>query len=268
MRIQSQTSMAAPIPLLKRLVILCSLVFSMIGPAWSWLSPASTTTNRATSVRRKSKIPTSSAILSSLQNNDDPTPQPAAKSQSISTSTSSTTTNQSYTVSVAFGDEIDDPQKQRRSIEIPVIPGESILTALERAAGQGLTSATSVPSDCRRGNCLTCSAQHAPGSDHQHLQALQSNGLSPHVAHEIAQRGYILTCSSTVTGPGVQLTVGTNHDLWEFIYKERFETEEAQSTARSAMAKAIRMSAERNVDEWCEQTEKAYRESQTDDERQ
>lgn len=96
---------------------------------------------------------------------------------------------------------------------ILVRAGESILSALERAASaQGWSE---VPSDCRRGKCLTCTARHANESNRQHIQPLSDNGLSPALTigsgePEEQDESYFLTCRSTVTGPGVALRVSLN----------------------------------------------------------
>mmetsp|Transcript_12376 Transcript_12376/g.16231 ORF Transcript_12376/g.16231 Transcript_12376/m.16231 type:complete len:256 (+) Transcript_12376:290-1057(+) len=179
--------------------------------------------------------------------------------------TATTAADTSFTVNVAYGE--GNGRQPQREVNIPVSQGETILVALERASASGLTLGIipPPPSDCRRGNCLTCSARHTTHSQVDNLQDVKDgNGLSPHMADTIAGEGYVLTCSSTIAGPGVSLKIGTNKQLWDYVYRERFETEDAQTTAHAAMAKAIRRSAERNVDEWADQTEKAYKKSRAD----
>ena len=186
---------------------------------------------------------------------------------------------ESFSVSVSYDEGEESPPSStryspRRQIDVPVWDGETILSALERAANAGVSPGTGgsgagggclipPPSDCRRGNCLTCTARHNVDSKVSNLQSM-NDGLSPHVAARIAEKGYILTCSSTISGPGVSLTLGKNNQLWDYVYRHRLEEEGTEITAREAMAKAIRLSAERNVLEWQEQTERAYQES-TDD---
>lgn len=139
--------------------------------------------------------------------------------------------------------------------ELAVQPGETILSALERA-GMGLESSA----DCRRGNCLTCAAQHLQDSIADDLGALP-DGLSPSVSRELRDEGVVLTCSSVLRGNGVHLELGANHDVWEQVYKRRFESPQSQRIAVEAMAKVIRRTAEQNVDEWKDETEEVFRQS-------
>ena len=174
-------------------------------------------------------------------------------------------TKQTFSVHVSY-DERSAQKSQRgygepTSIDISIEEGETILSALERASSPGVGKLTGnifpPASDCRRGNCMTCSARHDNDSEVSRVESL-SNGLSPHVAQQIADQGYILTCSSTITGPGVSLKLGQNNHLWDYVYRQRLESQSTQTTAHAAMAKAIRLSAERNVGEWKEQTERVY----------
>mmetsp|Transcript_12364 Transcript_12364/g.34271 ORF Transcript_12364/g.34271 Transcript_12364/m.34271 type:complete len:249 (-) Transcript_12364:12-758(-) len=170
-------------------------------------------------------------------------------------------------VTPTLRDATKNSTRKNKGMNVPVNPGETILSALERmSTSGGLADTIYPPYDCRRGNCLTCSARHNAKSETNNLIPTNDNGLSPYVAKAIAKKGFVLTCSSTVVGPGVSLTVGANHQLWDFVYKGRFASEATEATARAAMAKAIRRSAERNVEEWSEQTEKAYRNSSSEQE--
>lgn len=139
--------------------------------------------------------------------------------------------------------------------------GESILSALERTGAADQLSLPALPADCRRGNCLTCVGRHAPGSDAEQLQRGE-DGLSPYMSDQAKKRGYIMTCSSFVEGNGVKLEVGKNEKAWEELYKSRLEEEPTKLAGRAAMAKVIRMGAERNVEEWTEETEEVYRKSE------
>uniref|UniRef100_A0A7S2YSW2 2Fe-2S ferredoxin-type domain-containing protein n=1 Tax=Entomoneis paludosa TaxID=265537 RepID=A0A7S2YSW2_9STRA len=209
---------------------------------------------------------------------DERQPSAAARKTSAA-STDSNTHSVAHMVRISYSQEDESssaPSRkinsqrqstQSRDVDVPVYPGETILAALERLASSGGTSGANIPPpfDCRRGNCLTCSAQHTSESAATNLIDTTDNGLSPYVAKTIAERGYVLTCSSTVTGPGVSLTLGANNQLWDYVYRGRLESEETESAARAAMAKAIRISAERNVEEWAEQTESAYQKSEPTD---
>jgi ferredoxin len=161
------------------------------------------------------------------------------------------------------------------SCDITIFPEESILDALERQARilkRQLPSLPELPSDCRRGNCLTCAASFSdPKQALPELSTLVStrDGLSPAMSRLVAEKGYLLTCSSylnstwsshhrpTSSHATLSLRLGENHALWQEIYASpgRFTTSQAQLAARSAMARVIRQSAERNLPEWAAQTE-------------
>jgi len=147
-----------------------------------------------------------------------------------------------------------------RSCEVPVQPGETILAALERSGVSRDLCLPEMPSDCRRGNCMTCTAQHLLGSKTSNL-VRGEDGLSPELSKQVAERGYVLTCSSYIEGDGVQLKLGENNQAWNAMYRLRLQEEETQRVARAAMARVIRKSAERNLDEWAKETEEIYEKS-------
>ena len=155
-------------------------------------------------------------------------------------------------------------------MEIDALPGESILAAMERhQVSTKLGILTDPPSECRRGNCLTCTAAatlklpEVGADDKQSLSMFlrSDDGLTPSLSEWIARRGYVLTCSTYVLGPGVNVELGVNHDAWQDVYKNRLEGEETQRAARKALARVIRKNAERNVDEWKRGTEQVLLES-------
>ena len=141
---------------------------------------------------------------------------------------------------------------------------ESILAALERNRDRLVSiNIPSLPSDCRRGNCLTCTAGHAQGSN---VSALQrgDDGLSPYLSSLAAQQGYILTCSSKVTGNGLHLELGMNHNAWKALYRDRLESEAATVAGWRAMAKTIRKADEENPRRWKQETETVLKETNYD----
>jgi ferredoxin len=141
-----------------------------------------------------------------------------------------------------------------RTCKVPIQSDETILSAMERALiSASLTQP--VPSDCRRGNCMTCSGKHLPGSRKESLLRGE-DGLSPHMSRELKRKGHVLLCSSSVVGEGLKLQLGTAETCWREMFRDRLENEEAQLKGRAAMAKTIRLSSERNVEKWTEETEK------------
>jgi ferredoxin len=155
-------------------------------------------------------------------------------------------------------------------MEIDALQGESILAAMERhQVSTKLGVLTDPPSECRRGNCLTCTAAatlKAPeigieGKRTLSMALRSDDGLSPSLSEWVARRGYVLTCSTYVVGPGVAVELGVNHDAWQDVYKNRLEGEATQLAARKAFARVIRKNAERNVDEWRRGTEQVLLDS-------
>jgi len=142
-----------------------------------------------------------------------------------------------------------------RSCKIKVRPYETLLAAMERAGTADRLSLPSLPSDCRRGNCLTCSGRHAEGSKEASL-ARGDDGLSPHMSREVQKAGYVLTCSSFVVGDGLKMQLGENDDVWKAMYQTRIEDEMTEHIGRAAKARVIRRAAESNVPKWTKQTEK------------
>lgn len=148
-----------------------------------------------------------------------------------------------------------------RACQLHVRDDETILAAMERSKVSRELCLPELPADCRRGNCLTCTAQHGDTSRTEHLRRGE-DGLAPSSSAHVADQGYVLTCSSYVTGNGVVLQLGENRKVWDDVYQRRWQTEDHQLIARAAKAKTIRMYAERNVPEWTAETEQVYRKSE------
>lgn len=149
---------------------------------------------------------------------------------------------------------------------IAVREGESLLSALERAAAaQGWSE---IPSDCRRGNCLTCTARHGQDSNVAHVQALTEDGLSPALSINSGNNNndnndaFFLTCRSTVTGPGVEIQVGQNSVVWKHLYKTRFQDESTRQVTDAALARVLRKAAESHPEEWREKTEALWNQNE------
>jgi len=163
-----------------------------------------------------------------------------------------------YSVQVTYED---------RTIGIRVRRGETVLSALERSgvADRLLLPSGSLPSDCRRGSCLTCSGRHLKGSSKSNVKpvdgssgkdGLGRDGLSPSTSRHIDSRGYVLTCSSTVVGPGVRLQLGENESVWGDVQQDRFQDESAQILGRTCVARAMRLADEKNFPGWIDQAER------------
>jgi len=161
-------------------------------------------------------------------------------------------------------------QHQGHSATIYVHENEPILQALERqsafstnchtvavGADDGTDTSeessalalSNIPHECRRGSCLTCSSQIVQSNSHNLLANVDS-GLSPTVASALTESGFILTCCSYVTGPGVVLELDQNDTAWDLVYRKRPSDEGSKQAALEGQARLLRRVNEKNVGEW------------------
>jgi ferredoxin len=170
-------------------------------------------------------------------------------------------------IAIRVREEDDEPYRI-----VSVQPGETILAALERSGRKGFS--LSAPSDCRRGNCLTCAAKIVEGgggilqnmaSGGGRLDA-SASGLSPAAAQYLADRSLILTCSTRVVVPKdddgstttLALQLGQCHDAWQGVYVDRLYEDEP-AFEHAVRARGLRIAAERNVPAWIDETTRALR---------
>jgi len=139
---------------------------------------------------------------------------------------------------------------QKMVTTIPIHPSETILQALERSKAHDNLSLPSLPHDCRRGNCLTCSARVVPSTASS--VKIQNDGLAPSVKKKILENGMIPTCSSYVTGD-VDLEIGVADDAWKKIWEDE---DNGVALRREASAKAIRLNDEKHIHLWKRKMEK------------
>jgi ferredoxin len=211
-----------------------SLIFTTLSDAWTPLIIAS-----SSSVSMGRRRPSTMLLATGTRS---------------SSSSSSSSSSQEYSIHVSY---------EGRSCEVPVREDETILSALERSGTADKLSIPSLPSDCRRGNCLTCSARHVENSEEVSL-VRSEDGLSPYMSKQVEKSGYILTCSSHVVGEGLKLELGEHQKAWDDIYRLRVEGESAKVAGWRAMAKTVRMSDERNPDRWVVETEAVLDEKSVD----
>jgi len=159
-------------------------------------------------------------------------------------------------------------QHQGHSATIFVHENEPILQALERQSAfsthcptvdvDGGTDSSDessslalsdIPHECRRGSCLTCSSRIVQ-SNSQNILANVDSGLAPTVASALAESGFILTCCSYVTGPGVVLELDQNDLVWDMVYRQRPSDEGSKQAALEGQARLLRRVDEKNVGEW------------------
>ena len=137
------------------------------------------------------------------------------------------------------------------SAKIPVNPGESILSAAERA-GSGQTAVLlPLASDCRRGSCLTCAARvsesSSPSADFAEVGPA-SSFLSP----KARAAGFLLLCSTTPLSEGLVVETDTAGSVQDEIWKEHFGEEGMEGGAIGAAAAAETITGywEENGEEW------------------
>ena len=142
-----------------------------------------------------------------------------------------------------------------RTASVFVQPHETILMALER--NRSSMALSSLPFDCQRGNCLTCSGLIKEGSS---SIVRGDDGLAPAVGDNLRKKGFVLTCSSYVVGQGVKIELGQNDAAWTETYKTQPESG-MPDMGNAAAAKALRLAAEKDVPKWARDTEKTLKES-------
>ena len=156
---------------------------------------------------------------------------------------------------------------QGHKTTINVNRDEPILQALERqstSSDQLSLALSNIPHECRRGNCLTCASKIASDSNTNvqqediNLVANIDNGLSPTIASELTKSGYVLTCCSYVTGPGVVLELDQNNEVWDAVYRQRLTDGDTKQVALEAQARLLRRVDEENVGRWKNKMEKVW----------
>ena len=144
--------------------------------------------------------------------------------------------------------------------DLDAYPDETILAALERSGVMDKLCLPAIPSDCRRGNCMTCAGRLL--GDANLSQVLRGvDGLSPHVSDILQSSDYVLTCSSFIIGDGVEIVLGENSKVWDEVYHRRFTSDESRTTTLETIAKLYRLRAERNVPKWTLETEETLKRS-------
>ena len=105
--------------------------------------------------------------------------------------------------SVEVSSEFDSPQSLHAAFSEP------LLHVAERA---GMTPSN----ECRRGNCLSCAARLLPGS------SLNFRTDDVFLCNDAKARGYLLTCSTYATGPGLRIELEKNYEASMIQYHDRF----------------------------------------------
>ena len=73
------------------------------------------------------------------------------------------------------------------------------------------------------------------------------------MASSLTKSGYILTCCSYITGPGVVLELDQNDKVWDIMYRKRICDDDIDDTKQmvlEAQARLLRKVDEENLDKW------------------
>ncbi|CAM9385375.1 unnamed protein product, partial [Ectocarpus fasciculatus] len=128
---------------------------------------------------------------------------------------------------------------------ITVQPGDSILEAAEMS-GMNLSY------ECRRGNCISCAAKVQNGSS-SHFE-----NWADRIPEDGAPDGFVLTCSTHPTGPGVKLELSANADMWD-AYCERLDDISTQDLLRQTSAEVMRKYRVEHPDYFREEVERQFK---------
>eukprot|EP00903_Cladosiphon_okamuranus_P007571 g7345.t1 len=132
---------------------------------------------------------------------------------------------------------------------ITVQPGDSILEAAEMS-GMNLSY------ECRRGNCISCAAKVQDGSS-GHFENKADRG-----SEDGAPDGFVLTCSTHPTGPGVKLDLSANAEMWK-AYCAKFDDIVTQDLLRKASAAIMRKYREEHPNYFREEVEGQFKKPTT-----
>ncbi|CAN0081673.1 unnamed protein product [Ectocarpus sp. 8 AP-2014] len=128
---------------------------------------------------------------------------------------------------------------------ITVQPGDSILEAAEMS-GMNLSY------ECRRGNCISCAARVQNGSS-SHFE-----NLADRIPEDGAPDGFVLTCSTHPTGPGVKLDLSANAEMWD-AYCSRLDDISTQDLLRQTSAEVMRKYRVEHPDYFREEVERQFK---------
>jgi len=184
--------------------------------------------------------------LSQVRSRDCRSSSSLAVEQSTSSSVNDDVQPDFFTVQVSY----DGIQT-----DLEIMPNETILSALERSAVHDELSVSSLPNQCRRGNCLTCTGCHLPNSAKSNVKNTDDS-LSPPMSENLSDSEYVLMCTSSITGDGVKLELGRHDEVWDDMYSDKFKSSIAETIHSEAVAKSMRLASEKNRHKWVERTEK------------
>ena len=129
-------------------------------------------------------------------------------------------------------------------------PSEPLLTQLESI---GLRA----PSDCRRGNCLSCAARLLPDSSFNYEE-----DPATFLCREARDAGYILTCSTRAVGPGLKILLEQQSEAFQIQFYDRFE--KAREAGCHASSKTMTDYNVRHTPEWIQRTEQQFSSTKED----
>jgi ferredoxin len=139
------------------------------------------------------------------------------------------------------------------SVEVTA-PGSEPEVLLADTSEPLLTLAESVgiraPSECRRGNCLSCAARLAPGSSWNYETAADT-----FLCAEARDAGFILTCCTRAVGPGLKIELEQQAEAFQIQFYERFA--KAREEGFHASLREMTAYNERHPDEWIKRTEES-----------
>lgn len=159
-----------------------------------------------------------------------------------------------FSFSVGRGNTLSAPSRSSSefvSIEL-LHPGSPPAVLLAETTQPLLTIAEMAgfraPSECRRGNCLSCAARLLPGSSWNY-----ATDPDTFLCDEARDAGFILTCCTYPVGPGLKLQLEQQSEAFQIQFYDRLTAGREAGTVASA--KTVTNYNMRHITRWMEQTE-------------
>ena len=108
---------------------------------------------------------------------------------------------------------------------------------------------------------MTCAARVVEGGP-DNVNANVDNGLAPTVLKTLESEGYVLACSTFVSGEGLVIELDQNEQAWDLVYRQRpYIDPTSARLGLQAQARVKRRLDEIDLSGWKKRTEESLKDS-------